>query len=136
MDKEAVRDLISIRLQMLINLFGRKVNEEQLEGMKRVYADTLDRMPAYAITGGFTKAERSCDRLPTPKAMRELCGECLHGGNGYDFRDAKGEDPETGAAITIKIDAKTGERLYKAQDCPEGREFLAKLREFGRKKSA
>lgn len=133
MDKEAVRDLISIRLQMLINLFGRKVNEEQLEGMKRVYSDTLDRMPAYAITGGFTKAERTCDRLPTPKVMRELCGECLQGGNNYDFREANGEDPETKAPIKIRIDAKTGERLYKAQDCPEGRTFLALLRQLGRK---
>lgn len=133
MERENVTSLISIRLQMLINLFGRKVNDEQLESLKRVYCETLGRMPVGAITQGFSKAERTCERFPTPKLMRELCGEFIHGTAGYDFREANGVDPETKQPIKVKIDNKTGEILYRAQDCPEGRQFLGLLRELGRK---
>ena len=133
MDSEAVYSLISVRLQMLIHLFGRKVNEEQLDSMKRVYSETLGRMPLDAISRGFAKAERTCDRMPTPKLMRELCSEFISGGSRYHFGDGWGEDPETKQRVRVKVDQDTGEVLYKAENCPEGREFLATLRRMSRK---
>lgn len=75
MSIEDRRSLISIRVQILITLFGKKVSPESQEALVRVFCDGLERFPADSLVRGFTKAEQDLDRFPTPKIMRELCSE-------------------------------------------------------------
>jgi hypothetical protein len=132
-DREANRTLISVRIQMLMALFGKKVNEEGFESVKRVYCDALEGFDTDAITGGFKKAEQSCERLPSPRLLRDFCGEFSAGGAWrYSYTPSRALDPETKAPVDVKIDPVTKEVLYKAHDCPEGRAFLKKLREIAR----
>lgn len=135
MDREANRTLISVRVQMLIALFGKKVTDDGFESMKRVYCDSLENFETDAISGGFKKAEQGCERFPTPKAMRDLCAECSSSGTWrYNYTPSKAIDPETQKTVDVKIDPVTKDVLYRAEDCPEGRAFLAKLREIARPK--
>jgi len=136
-DKEANRSLISVRIQMLMALFGKKVSDEGFESVKRVYCDALEGFASEAIMGGFRKAEQSCERFPTPKAIRELCSECSVSTLWrYTYNSSKAIDPETKQTVPVKIDPETREILYKATDCPEGRAFLARLRELGKKQKS
>jgi hypothetical protein len=131
MDLEARRTLISVRLQMLIALFGKKFSDDGLESVKRVYCDALQNFDDTAITGGFKKAEQTCERFPTPKAMKDFCSESTQSGAWrYNYGKSKALDPETGKEVEVRIDPVTGELLFRAEDCPEGREFLRKFREL------
>lgn len=75
MSLEDRRSLISIRVQMLITVFGKKVSLDSLTALTRVFCDGLDRFPVDCLVRGFTKAEQDLERFPTPKVMRELCSE-------------------------------------------------------------
>jgi hypothetical protein len=122
---------------MLMGLFGKKITDDQLDTMKRVYFEALENMSTEAITGGFKRAEQTLDRFPTPRAMRDLCADCETGGlERYDYGDSRAIDPGTGQEVAVKIDPITREILYKAEDCPEGREFLATLRRIAGPKRA
>ena len=128
------RSLIGIRLQMLVDLFGKRVADDSMDALRRVYCDTLEGFPSYAISKGFSKAEQSCEKFPTPKTMREfIAGEVIADTSRYTFRTAKATDPITGEPIEVMLDPETGQRLYRPQDCPEGRWFLAKLKEIARR---
>lgn len=131
MDREANRTLISVRLQMLMSLFGKKVTDDGFESIKRVYCDSLENFATDAISGGFKKAEQNCERFPSARAMREFCTDCSASGLWrYNYTPSKAQDPETKAIVDVRIDPVTKEVLYKAEDCPEGRAFLVKLREL------
>jgi hypothetical protein len=132
-DLESRQSLISVRLQMLCSLFGKRVAEENWDTFKRVYCEGLENFPADALSRGFKKAEQNCERFPSPKLMRDLCGEFISGAYRYNFRPMDARDPETGAPVKAKQDMDTGEMLYRATDCPEGRAFLAKLAELAKR---
>ena len=50
---------------------------------------------------------------------------------GPRSKPSVGMDPETNEPVNIMVDALTGEHMYRATDCPEGRGFIAKMREMG-----
>ncbi len=131
MDREANRTLISVRLQMLLSLFGRQVREDSLESLKRVYCEALENFTTEAITAGFRKAEQTCERLPSPRAMTGFCNESSRSGSWrYSYGNSTALDPETGEPVGVKVDPVTRDILYRAGDCPEGREFLRKFKEM------
>lgn len=47
---------------------------------------------------------------------------------GRHYVDTEGEDPQTGEKIVVRLEPVTGEILYRATDCPEGRDFLIVMR--------
>jgi hypothetical protein len=154
--------LISIRLQMLIDLFGKKVSDNGLEALKRVYCDALQNFTKQAISAGFSKVEKNCDRFPTPKLLAYVCQENMPSEAWrYSFSPYEDQDPETGETVSVIIDpdptcytcreprsshpskrckqyTKSGlgddRVMFRPQDCPEGRAFLAKLKEISEKK--
>lgn len=151
-DLESRRSFISIRIQMLISLFGKKTSDDTLEAIKRVFCDVLENFPQRVITKVFTRAERECERFPTPRQLAILASEEMPGNAWrYNFTKAKRLDPENVMFIDVLIDpdplcqtcriAKSehkkqshsyqgDEVMYRPQDCPEGRAFLAKLKEI------
>lgn len=123
-DNRTSGEIIRDRVEMLGAVFNRKVTEQLIA----VFQDTLTGYPVSALKKAFTKAEGQLERFPTPKIMKLMCNEEMPSGAWkYHYRDAEGKDPETGRPIRIKIDPETGEKLYRAGDCPEGRAFLEKL---------
>lgn len=75
MDAEAKRSLIGIKLQVLISVFGRRISEDNLEQLKRVYCEAMVSFGPTAIVAAFKHAEQECERFPTPKQMRIFCSE-------------------------------------------------------------
>ena|SRR5690348_3569064 len=75
MSEEDKRSLISIRLQMLVDVFGKRVSSDSMEALKRVYCDALSVFPALTISKAFAHAEQECERFPTPKQMKIFCAE-------------------------------------------------------------
>lgn len=131
---EGRRSLISVRLQMLISLFNKKISSESLEALTRVYCTALENFPERSITQGFNNAEQALERFPTPKILRELCNKFAPSNVWkYHFKPGKARDPETGEEVDILIDpdpaAGKSNQVFRPQDCPEGRRFLAKLKE-------
>jgi hypothetical protein len=162
MDLESKRSLISIRLQMLIDVFGKRVTDEGLEALRRIYCDALENFPEKVICKGFSRAEQTLERFPTPKTLAGICGEAMPPQTWrYDFRPSEDVDPEFGTPVKVLIDpdpncaqcrAPKSEHptsackeyktsglgddrvMFKPQDCPEGRAFLKKLREIAGRK--
>ena len=151
LDLEGRRSLISIRLQMLITVFGKRTTDESLEGLKRVFCEALENFPERVILKGFGKAEQELDRFPTPRAMREICGEAMPP-NTWRYHYEPGTDPEGNPCLidpdpdcdhcneprswhpSAKCPMFSGERrkyMYRPQDCEEGREFLKQLAILG-----
>ena len=133
-DDRPSAQIIRERVEMLAAVFSRKLSDEMLI----VFQEALHGYPKETLKRAFLKAERELDRFPTPKAMRLLCNEEMPSGAWkYHFTPKLGNDPETGKPIRILIDPDPmpgrARELYKAEDCPEGREFLAKLKEIAGK---
>lgn len=120
---------------MLATLFGKKLNDEQLQSIKRVYGNALEKFPHHVINEAFNRAERECERFPTPKLLIAIAGELVPSRTWrYDFKKAKRPDPETGMLVPVLIDPDPGRGkdpvMYLPQDCPEGRAYLKKLEEI------
>lgn len=123
-DAEVIRD----RVEMLGGIFGRKVTEPLIA----VFQDVLRGYPVSVLKNSFTKAESQCERMPTPKMMRAICNEEMPSQAWkYQYRPTVDRD---GIKCWIDPDPpnKHEELLYRAEDCPEGREFLAKLGEIAK----
>lgn len=71
--------------------------------------------PVPYVEGGYKQAELCACRTEEKEHIGPLT------------KPAVGMDPETGEPVNILVDQLTGQHLYKAQDCPEGRAFLASL---------
>ena len=105
MPVEDRRSLISIRVQMLITLFNKRISDEALSSVVRVFCDGLEHLPSEAITRGFSKAEQELDRFPTPRLMKDICSEFIPTNMWcYDFKPAISRDPETGEQVSILLD--------------------------------
>ena len=115
-----------VRIMMLASVFGRKVTDEMVE----VYRTALCNYPVSVLAKAFAKAEQGLERFPTPKIMRELCnGEMPSTAWKYNLKDSRDRE-----GTPCKIDPETGEYLYLPQNCPEGRAYLAKMREIAGRK--
>lgn len=145
-----LNEYIKVRVLMLAAVFNRKASDELVE----VFREILSKYPFTALQKAFSKAESTLERFPTPKQMREMCNEEMPSSAWrYDFKpshDPKGVpcliDPDPCcdscrepksvhphrkcAFFQDRLDAKY---MYRPQDCPEGRGFLAALREFKKK---
>lgn len=123
---ESVEDYIRIRTRKLFSIFNRKKSDELVS----VYQRTLGRVPIQSLNLGFNHAEERCERPPTPKQMLEICNE-YRPSESWRYNFVPGVD---GDGIAVLIDpsaASPAERfLYRPQDCPEGRAFLARLKEI------
>ena len=125
-------DLIRIRLQMLMAVFGKRLADEHQGAFYDVYLRNLEKYPVGVLTKAFAKAEQELERFPTPKILREICNSEMPSQTWkYHYKDATDDE-----GIPCKVDPETGEHLYLPQNCPEGREFLAKLSELAEKKSS
>ena len=112
---------------MLMAVFNRKHSDELVD----VFKETLRGYPMDALKQAFKKAETELERFPTPKLMRDICNGCMPSNNWkYKQIPATTKDAETGEAVPCRIDPESGEKLFLPQHCPEGRAFLAKMREM------
>jgi hypothetical protein len=137
---------------MLCAVFGRRGSEER----KRVFCDALERFPLDVISRAFSIAEQELERFPTPRVMREICQRIAPSTSWkYFSRPSEDKDPETGKPVTVLIDPDPNcavcrepkfahptkqctvyhssglgddRVMFSPQHCPEGREFLAELR--------
>ena len=132
MSLEDKRSLIGIRLQMLIDVFGKRVTDEGLEALKRVYGDALEKLPASTISQGFTRAEQECERFPTPKLLKDICSQFMPSSAWkYDYKP--GKDANGIACLIDPTETGPIRFMYRPQDCAEGRAFLANLRKVANK---
>jgi hypothetical protein len=130
-DAERLRDYIRIRVQMLGSALGRKTNADLLD----IFHRHLSRFTIGTLRRAFDKAEGELERFPTPHRMAEIAAGFLPSSMWkYDYRDIKATDPETGATVDAKRDPENGETLYRREDCPEGRAFLAFLKALAQTK--
>lgn len=153
-DTEIIRD----RVEILAAVFNRKINEQLI----LVFQDALRGYPKGALKRAFSKAETELEKFPTVKLMRTLCnGEMPSHAWQYTFTPSEDVDPEFGNTVRVLIDpdptcsicrepksihplrkcecytpSGLGDDrvMFRPQDCPEGRTFLALLAEIARKK--
>jgi len=149
--------LISTRIQMLADIFNRKITD----GMVAVYQRILRGFPIFVLSKAFTEAESTLEKFPTPRILAGMCGAVMPSQMWrYSFRADQAPDPETGMFVDVLIDpdplcdscrnpqsehpTKTCREfidklfsfaLYRPQDCPEGRMFLARLKEIAEHKA-
>jgi hypothetical protein len=121
-----------------------------------VFEEVLKNYPKAVIQKAFTKAESELERFPTPKIMRTICSESMPSQTWrYDFEPSVDYDAESEVRVLIDPDPtcsicrepksihplkKCGRYtpsglgddrvMFRPQDCPEGREFLLKLRKI------
>lgn len=83
---------------------------------------------------GFRTISKSDPNLPYVPRFAQAC-ECagIARPSAFKTHRAVGKDDETGKSVNILIDEGTGEHLFRATDCKEGRAFLNKLREVSSK---
>lgn len=146
MDQQGIESYISVRTGMLATVYGVKENPSRVD----VFVRHLKTVPLETLKKAFDKAEIAFEKMPSPKKVGELCGEFMPSQSWrYNFQpghDREGTpclldpDPDCDACrepwskhptlTCAKPVDKLGARyMYKPQDCPEGRAFLAKLRE-------
>jgi hypothetical protein len=157
MESVLARDeIIDLRVKMLAAVFGRKITDDLIIVFKRVLGVFSTRVLGKA----FSKAEAELERFPTPKQMAAIAGELMPSGLWrYNFEPGEAPDPDTGMLVNVLIDPDpscdvcreprsrhphdkcTGmvdelyaHAMYRPQDCPEGRAFLAVLRKIGESK--
>lgn len=154
MKKEDVEIYLRTRAGMLMVAYGKKENPVLVD----LFVKHLAHLPYVAIKGGFDKAEISFERFPTVKKIAEMCGEFVPSQSWrYNFKpdvDHDGipclidPDPDCdfcrqpwsqhpNAKCAKVVDARDARRMYKPQDCEEGRTFLALFKtiaEQGKKK--
>ncbi len=135
-DNRNADEIVRARIEMLGGVFSRKVSEQMI----MVFQEALAGYPKEVLKKAFQHAERELERFPTPKIMRALCNENMPSESWkYNYKEIDGKDPETGRPIKIRIDPapihKGEEMLYRADDCPEGRAFLAAFREMTKAKT-
>jgi hypothetical protein len=113
-------------------LYRRKMKDNEIAVWKRIFSATDPRILALALEEVTTKAER----MPSPGHLSKAIAI---------VRDNHPElIPKTGLYYVLGRDSKgvacvywSDEGLvpaYRAQECPEGRNYLAKLKEFFKSK--
>jgi hypothetical protein len=119
-DNRTGPEIVRERIEMIGAVFNRKITETLI----LVFQDALEGYPAAVLKKAFKKAELSLQHFPTPKIMRNLCNEEMPSDSWrYSYRTGQDAD-----GTPYRIDPATGEKLYRPQHCPEGREFLLTLR--------
>jgi hypothetical protein len=125
LNRDDLESYIRVRAMQLMFVFGKKQNSE----MARVFSEVLIHYPESVLMKAFSRAERECERMPTPKVMRALCNEEMPSQAWqYDFK--RGIDPNRIPCLIDPTGKGDKKFMYRAEDCPEGRAFLAKLREI------
>lgn len=149
------RSLIRIRMLMLIQVLGKRVTDDNLETFLAVYVDSLQGFGQGTLTRAFKRAEQELERFPTPKILKEICNMEAPSNNWrYNFTPGVDDngvpclidpDPDcdecrepirlhpTKKCFTA-VDKRQAKFMYRPQNCEEGREFLAKLKEFSAKR--
>lgn len=144
---EVSEKLISIRVQMLAAIFSRKLSDDAIAVFQRV----LLHFPEGVLKKAFTNAETSLDKMPTPKVLAQMCGEVMPSRAWrYNFQPAKGDvliDPDPDCDVCRKpqsehptntcgfVDERNARAMYRAEDCEEGRDFLALLRKIAQERT-
>lgn len=129
-ENESTADIIRQRVEMLCDIHHKKMTD----GLLVVFVNHLEHFPAWILRKAFARAESELEKFPTPKKMIGLCSELLPSLVNWHspYRPAVAKDPETGKMVNVLVDSKN-EVMFRAQDCPEGRTFLVKLREIAKK---
>jgi hypothetical protein len=124
-DDRTPEQIIRERIEFLGAALGRKITEELIV----VFQDGLKGYPKSVLKRAFGKAEQQLEKFPTPKGMKKLCDEEMPSqGWRYQYKGAFDKD-----GVHCQVDPETGEKMYRPQDCPEGREFLLELRRIAGK---
>lgn len=115
--------LIDQWCERLGDAFGRKVNPR----LAAIWRENLVKFPQATLQRAFHQIERGDEKFPTVSRVLRVCADNLPPNTeAFQFRRAVAKDPETGRSVNILVD-ENGEMLFRAADCPEGREFLAAL---------
>lgn len=129
-ENESTAEIIRQRIEMLCDIHHKKMTD----GLVVVFVNHLEKYPAWVLRKAFAKAESDLEKFPTPKKMIQICSELLPSSMDWNtpYKTAVAKDPETGKMVNVLVDSKN-EVMFRAQDCPEGRTFLVKLREIAKK---
>ena len=146
---ESVEDresIVSIRVQMLAAVFGKKCPDDLIA----VFKKHLNKFPIPILSKAFTRAETELEKFPTPRIVISMCGEAMPS-EMWRYNYQPGYDPdgvpclidpdpwcdmcrlprsEHPTKTCLFVDNLNARYMYRADDCPEGRTFLAKLREL------
>jgi len=127
----AIADLIRERVQSLCAVFHRK----ESEALEAVAVQHLGRFDSTTLRRAFNRLETDIEKFPSIRQMRSFCVEEMPSEAWqYNYERVVVKDPE-GKLVDATKDPKTGEILYRPQDCTEGRIFLAALRALAAKKA-
>jgi hypothetical protein len=127
--KPSSENLLIEHIKAWGDLYGRRLGVEAAQRWFEIFSN----VPPAILEEALVKVTAECERFPTPghlskaiAVVREKYPVPLHSVNmGPLMRDAKG--------TRCHKDLSTGELLYRANDCKEGRLFLLKLAELSGK---
>lgn len=121
-------EIIRMSLPSLCSVLGKKFSA----GLADAWVEHLRHFSVNVIKRAFTRMERECERWPSLKVARSICGE-EQPSQGYGGRFTQGiARNEFGENVPVLFDSlgNPKEPLFRATDCSEGREFLALIRKL------
>lgn len=126
-------DLISSWANRLAEAFGKNIRENLIP----IWVERLSCFTLEVLQRSFSFIETNDEKFPTVARCIRVCRENTpHEPSHTNYDDktkfTKTTDREGRPCI---MDLKNKELLYRAADCPEGQEFLAKLKEVAQAKS-
>jgi hypothetical protein len=129
--KKCADELLLSYLTEWAALYGRKLKQEAINVWMRLFVS----VPVGVLVIALEDVTTDSERMPTPGHLKKAISAARERlafrtpPEEYQYRKSMAKDPETGAMVTVLIDPKEQDALlYRAQDCPEGRAFLEKLR--------
>ena len=124
-------ELIANWCHRLGDAFGKNVRD----GLVAIWQENLAAFDSWVLEKSFVFIEKNDEKFPTLSRTLKVCRENKpYEGSGTDYDNTakftKTQDKEGRPCI---LDLENREMLYRAEDCPEGQEFLELLRKMGMK---
>lgn len=152
-DFNNIRGYVQQRVKMLFAVFNRRESEELIQ----VFQNRLEGFGVTILRKVFDRCETDLEKFPTVKQVLSMCyQEKPPGAWKYNYqetrdkngvlcridpdplcrrcREPKSSHPEGRGCKDFDLEP-NGELLYKAEDCPEGRAFMAELKRLSEEKT-
>jgi hypothetical protein len=122
------QELIASWCVRLAEAFGKNVRDNLVP----IWQERLSSFDIEVLKRCFAFVECNDERFPSVARCIRLCRENTPRESDYNYEDrtrySKTQDKEGRPCI---LDVKEKEMLYRAEDCPEGQQFLTLLRKMG-----
>jgi hypothetical protein len=119
----AMSDFLAVQFNLLEATFRGTLSP----ATRDVWSGRLAKLPMGPLSRGFRALCDEQDKMPSLAQILRFARREMQQGGAPFYPEAHDK-----AGVACWVDESTGEFLYKAADCEEGREFLRKFREaFG-----